>query len=106
VLAFLNANLTFLSAPSAQALLQPAGLNVIQGADGLTFGEFVGIALESPTTVGAALHGQVTNFLEDAAQGTAIYAHPLANQPPAGIFEGASTISAVGIASSVEHPMM
>jgi hypothetical protein len=114
VLAFLDANVAFLSANPS--LLAGPGLTVIQGADALTFGEMVGIALSNPTTVGASIYGQVTNFLEDAAQGTAIYSAPLSIQPIAAPFQGAtaasltdtttSHIQATGVAAPVDHLMM
>jgi hypothetical protein len=43
----------------------------------------------------------VTNFLEDAAQATAIYSASLATQPTAGPFHAATTGSAAGAVSSV-----
>jgi hypothetical protein len=62
------------------------------------------------------LPGQVINFLEDAAQGTAPYSAPLASQPmPAPFFQGAAAASVAsaashvqlaGVAASVDHLML
>jgi hypothetical protein len=52
------------------------------------------------------LPGQVTNFLEDAAQGTAVYGASLASQPTPAPFQGAATASAASTASSDSHVQM
>jgi len=76
------------------------------------WGEGVAIALENNL---GALPGQVTNFLEDAAQGTAIYSAPFSSQPTAAPFQGAATASVAtaashvqvtGIAAPVDHAVM
>ena len=55
-------------------------------ARGAAWGDAVGTALTDP--VGAVLHSQVTNFLEDAAQGTAMYSASLVGQPAHAPFQG------------------
>jgi hypothetical protein len=64
-------------------------------ARGAAWGDAVGIALANNL---GPLPGQVTNFLEDAAQGTAVYAASLASQPNHAPFQGSSLASS-GIAS-------
>ena len=55
-------------------------------ARGAAWGDAVGVALANHL---GSLPGQVTNFLEDAAQGTAAYSSSLASQPTPAPFEGA-----------------
>jgi hypothetical protein len=55
-------------------------------ARGASWGDMVGIALANNL---GPLSGQVTNFLEDAAQGTAIYGASLTGQPAHAPFQGA-----------------
>jgi probable HAF family extracellular repeat protein len=65
VLSFLTSFISFFTAnPSALN-----GASLLQGADGITFGAEVGIALANPTTVGAFLEGLVSNALIDNAEG-------------------------------------
>jgi hypothetical protein len=54
-------------------------------ARGAAWGDAVGVALANNL---GPLHGQVTNFLEDAAQGTAVYEASLASQPTHSPFQG------------------
>ena len=66
---------------------------------------------ERPDAVGIALvnnlgflPAQVTNFLEDAAQGTAVYSVALASQPvPAPFNTAPISIQLVGAAALVDH---
>jgi hypothetical protein len=112
-LAILNANIGYFTT-NATAYGLTTHDAIAQAADGLTFGEMVGIALTNPTTLGSALIGQVTNFLEDAAQGTAIYSAPLTSQPTAGPFQGTASASVAttayvqvtGVATPVDHTAM
>ena len=73
------------------------------------WGEGVAIALENNL---GALPGQVTNFLEDAAHGTAIYSASLSSQPTAAPFQGAATafiasaasdVQVTGVAAPIDH---
>jgi hypothetical protein len=48
------------------------------------------------------LAGQTTNFLEDAAQGIAVYSAPLSSQPTAAPFQGAATASVTTTADDVQ----
>jgi hypothetical protein len=60
------------------------------------------------------LVGQTTNFLEDAAQGTAVYRASLAMQPSARPFEPAPSggqhmadnVQLTGVAASIDHIVM
>ena len=63
-------------------------------ARGAAWGDAVGIALANNLGL---LPGQVTNFLENAAQGTAVYSASLASQPLAAPFQGAITAPVAGV---------
>ena len=67
-------------------------------ARGAAWGDAVGVALAN--NLGPLL-AEVTNFLQDAAQGTAVYSAPLTSQPNNSVSQGAtpSTSSALGDAS-------
>ena len=74
-------------------------------ARGAAWGDAVGIALANNL---GPLPGQVSNFLEDAAQGSAIYSASLASQPTHGPFQGSSLTSGlqmVGVGAS-DHTAM
>jgi hypothetical protein len=62
-------------------------------ARGAAWGDAVGTALANNL---GPLHGQTINFLEDAAQGTAVYSAPFASQPT-------STLHLVGTSAVVDH---
>jgi hypothetical protein len=64
------------------------------------WGDAVAIALENPTL--APLAGQTINFLDDAAQGSAIYSAPLSSQPTPAPFQGEATASVASTASHVQ----
>jgi hypothetical protein len=73
-------------------------------ARGAAWGDAVGIALANNLGL---LPGQVTNFLEDAAQGTAVYAASLASQPIATAFLSAPIgVQLVGAAALVDHHLI
>jgi hypothetical protein len=57
-------------------------------ARGAAWGEAIGIALVNNL---GPFGGETANFLENAAQGTAIYSESLSSQPTAGLFQGSST---------------
>ena len=75
-------------------------------ARGAAWGDAVGIALANNL---GPLPGQVTNFLENAAQGTAIYSASLSSQPIAAPFHGstaastASDVQLIGIGVELYH---
>jgi hypothetical protein len=66
-------------------------------ARGAAWGDAVGVALSS--NIGP-LNAQATNFLEDAAQGTAIYAAALGAQPNHAVFQGATFSASTTLTSS------
>ena len=88
---------------------QPTADQVDLAARGAAWGDAVGLALANNL---GPLPGQVTNFLQDAAQGTALYSASLASQPahkpfqgevaglpppPAGGLLGDVTVSMIGV---------
>jgi hypothetical protein len=69
-------------------------------ARGTAWGDLVGVALANPSL--SPLSAQAINFLEDAAQGTAIYSASLSSQPNHAPFQGAATASVATTASHVQ----
>jgi hypothetical protein len=59
----------------------------------------VGVALANNL---GPLKGQVINFLDDAAHGTAVYSASLASQPTHAPFQGAATASVASAANDVQ----
>jgi len=52
------------------------------------------------------LSGQAANFLEDAAQGTAVYSASLSSQPgaaSASVVTTASDVQVTGVAAPIDH---
>jgi hypothetical protein len=75
-------------------------------ARGAAWGDAVGVALGNNL---GPLVGQTTNFLECAAQGTAVYGASLANQPVALPFEGEIDVAQVqllGVVQQTDHIVM
>ena len=56
----------------------PTADQIDLAARGVSWGDMVGVAVANNR---GPLSGQVTNFLDDAAQGTAVYAASLVGQP-------------------------
>jgi hypothetical protein len=56
----------------------PTGNQIDLAARGAAWGDMVGVALANNL---GPLYGQVVNFLDDAAQGTAVYGTSLVGQP-------------------------
>jgi hypothetical protein len=90
----------------------PTADQIVIAARAGAWGEGVAIALENNL---GSLPGQTTNFLEDAAQGSAIYSMPFSSQPTAAPFQGSATASAAttashvlltGVAAPVDHIVM
>jgi hypothetical protein len=65
---------------------------IVLAARGAAWGDAVGVALANNL---GPLHGQVVNFLADAAQGTAHYSASLASQPTATPFQGSTAVDSV-----------
>ena len=102
----------FFTANGIVGVQNPTADQIVIAARAGAWGEGVAIALENNL---GALPGQVTNFLEDAAQGTAIYSAPLSSQPTAAPFQGsatasvattASSVQVIGVAAPVDHAVM
>jgi hypothetical protein len=83
-------------------------------ARGAAWGDAVGTALASHF---GSLNGQATNFLESAAQDTAIYSASLISQPMHEPFQGssdspsiatdtASNVQLLGIQPNLDHAMI
>src|SRR5208337_344645 len=68
-------------------------------ARGAAWGDAVGTALANNL---GPLPGQVTNFLEDAAQGSAVYSASLGSQPMHAPFQG-SNVEVTGVAVNSNH---
>ena len=69
---------TFFTSNGIPGISHPTATQVDIAARGAAWGDAVGITLDNGLGL---LLGQVTNFLDDAAQGTAIYGAPLLGQP-------------------------
>jgi hypothetical protein len=91
---------------SLQAMSDASAGQIDLAARGAAWGDAVGVALSDNL---GPLKGQVTNFLIDAAQGTAVYSVSLASQP--GHAEAAigstgsadDTVQLTGMAAHVDH---
>ena len=68
----------FYTAHGVVGLVNATAAQIDLAARGAAWGDMVGVALAN--NIGP-LHGQVVNFLDDAAQGTAIYGASLVGQP-------------------------
>jgi hypothetical protein len=68
-------------------------------ARGTAWGDAVGLALSNNL---GPLNAQTINFLEDAAQGTAVYSASLSSQPNHAPFQGAATASVASAANDVQ----
>src|SRR5438046_1538319 len=80
----------------------PTANQIDLAARGTAWGEAVGVALDNSL---GPLKGQVVNFLDDAAQGTAIYSAPLSSQPNHAPFQGAvvaSSVQVTGVATNID----
>jgi hypothetical protein len=87
---------SFYSSNGVPELANASAAQVDLAARGAAWGDAVGVALAN--NLGPLL-AQTTNFLEDAAQGTAVYSAPLSSQP----------IAVTGIAQNsdaVIHPVI
>jgi len=87
ILAFVNNWKAFFSVFGIPGNPHPTSTQVDLAARGTAWGDAVGIALANNLGL---LPGQVTNFLKDAAQGTAIYSTSLASQPDSVPFQGSA----------------
>jgi ELWxxDGT repeat protein len=102
----------FFTANGIVGVQNPTADQIVIAARAGAWGEGVAIALENNL---GSLPGQTTNFLEDAAQGTAVYSAPFSSQPIAAPFQGSasgsggitgSTVQVTGVAAHVDHILM
>jgi hypothetical protein len=109
ILTFVSNWEAFYTKNGIPGIANPTTAQIDLAARGAAWGDAVGIALANHL---GPLVGQTTNFLEDAAQGTAIYSASLASQPNHAPFQGAATASVVtaaslvhvtGIAAPIDH---
>ncbi len=89
-------------------ITNPTANQIDLAARGAAWGDAIGLALFDNL---GPFPGLVTNFLEDAAQGTAVYGASLSAQPTPAPFQGAATVSVTavqvtGVAAPVDHPLM
>ena len=92
----------FFTANGVVGILNATADQIDLAARGAAWGDAVGIALANDL---GPFPGQVTNFLEDAAQGTAVYSASLASQPIAAPFQGSPTapIHLAGVSALTDH---
>jgi autotransporter passenger strand-loop-strand repeat protein len=100
----------FYTAHGIPGIANPTTSQIDLAARGVAWGDAVGVALANKL---GSLPGQVTNFLEDAAQGTAVYSASLASQPTPAPFEGAASatssaaaVQLIGVAATPSDPML
>jgi hypothetical protein len=95
----------FFTAHGIVGVANPTADQIVIAARAGAWGE--GIAIAEGNNLGP-FPGQTTNFLEDAAQGTAVYSASLSSQPTAAPFQGAtaSSIQITGVAAHVDHAVM
>jgi autotransporter-associated beta strand protein len=89
----------FFTANGIVGVQNPTADQIVIAARAGAWGE--GIAIAEGNNLGP-FPGQTTNFLEDAAQGTAIYSAPFSSQPTAAPFQGAASASVATTASDVQ----
>jgi hypothetical protein len=100
----------FYTAHGVPGYATPTAAQIDLAARGASWGDMVGVALANNL---GPLNGQAINFLEIAAQGTAVYGASLASQPSHAPFQGgaaaglsagdiANSVNVTGIASGVE----
>lgn len=101
----------FYTSNGIPGIASPSSDQIDLAARGTTWGDTVGTALNNHL---GPLIGQVTNFLENAAQGTAIYSTSLVNQPTHAPFQGSSysppvasnadsDVQLLGVAPNLDH---
>jgi hypothetical protein len=84
----------FYSSHGVPGILNASPSQIDLAARGAAWGDAVGIALANNL---GPLNEQTKNFLEDAAQGTAVYSASLASQPSHAPFQGGDAVTVVGV---------
>jgi hypothetical protein len=101
----------FYASHGIPGIVNATAAQVDLAARGAAWGDLVGVALTNNL---GPLKGQATNFLEDAAHGTAVYSASLASQPSPGPFHAAAAavvaddtnVQLTGVAAHVDHAVM
>jgi hypothetical protein len=88
----------FYTAHGVPGFVNPTTAQIVLAARGAAWGDAVGVALAGPV---GQLSPEVTNFLEDVVQGTAIYSASLSSQPQAATAQAAASASLADPASAV-----
>jgi hypothetical protein len=88
----------FYTSHGIPGIANPTANQIDLAARGAAWGDAVGVALVNNP---GPLNGQAMNFLEDAAQGTAIYSASLSSQPNHAQFQAASAQAAVAASEPV-----
>jgi hypothetical protein len=89
----------FYTSSGIPGIARPTAAQIDLAAQGAAWGDSVGVALANNL---GPLNAQAINFLEDAAQGTAIYSASLSSQPNHAPFQGAATASVGGAVNDVQ----
>ena len=89
----------FYASHGISGIANATAVQIDLAARGAAWGDAVGVALANNL---GPLNAQAINFLEDAAQGTAIYLASLSNQPSHAPFQGAATAAVASAAGSVQ----
>ena len=109
ILGYVNFLEGFFAANGIVGVQNPTTAQIDLAARAAAWGDGVAIALANNL---GPLVGPTTNFLEDAAQGTAIYSASLAGQPASLPFQGtatglvataASSVQVTGLAANADH---
>jgi hypothetical protein len=101
----------FYTSHGIPGIVNATAAQVDLAARGAAWGDAVGVALDNNL---GPLKGQAINFLEDAAQGTAVYSASLASQPSHAAFHSAAasaaaadtTVQLTGVAAHIDHIVM
>jgi hypothetical protein len=99
ILGFVSSWEAFYTSNGIPGIANPTAAQIDLAARGAAWGDAVGVALANNL---GPLNGQAMNFLEDAAQGTAIYSASLSSQPNHAPFQGAATASVASAANDVQ----
>jgi hypothetical protein len=99
ILGFVSNWEAFYTSHGIPGIAHPTAAQIDLAARGAAWGDAVGVALANNL---GPLNGQAMNFLEDAAEGTAIYSTSLSSQPNHAPF-AANSIQLTGVAAHVDH---
>jgi hypothetical protein len=104
---------SFYAGHGIPGIVNATAAQVDLAARGAAWGDMVGVALANNL---GPLKGQAINFLDDAAQGTAVYSASLAGQPSHAAFHSEAAIASAaaadanvqltGVAAHVDHSVM